>query len=94
MTSPLDTITRITTIANGATRPSGTSHPSNSSDAANNNPKPPDSHNRSPTSGGHITRTHNRVPLTEYSRFPLLAVASALSTNVCGGRVHHLEGCG
>ena len=21
-------------------------------------------------------------------------VASALSTNVCGGRVHHLEGCG
>ena len=25
------------------------------SDAANNNPKPPDSHNRSPTSGGHIT---------------------------------------
>ena len=33
------------------------------SDAANNNPKPPDSHNRSPTSGGHITWTHNRVPL-------------------------------
>ena len=32
------------------------------SDAANNNPKPPDSHNRSPTSGGHITWTHNRVP--------------------------------
>ena len=34
------------------------------SDAANNNPKPPDSHNRSPTSGRHITWTHNRVPLT------------------------------
>ena len=34
------------------------------SDAANNNPKPPDSHNRSPTSGRHITWTHNRAPLT------------------------------
>ena len=32
------------------------------SDTANNNPKPPDSHNRSPTSGRHITWTHNRVP--------------------------------
>ena len=54
---------RIATIASGTTRPSGTSHPPNSSDAANNNAKPPDSHYRSPTSGGHITWTHNRVPL-------------------------------
>ena len=54
---------KCSTIASGATRPSGTSHPSNSSDAANNNPKPPDSHNRSPTSGGHNPWTHNRVPL-------------------------------
>ena len=30
---------------------------------ANNNPKPPDSHNRSPTNGGHITRTQIRDPL-------------------------------
>ena len=39
------------------------------SDAANNNPKPPDSHNRSPTSGGHITWTHNRVPLNHTEPF-------------------------
>ena len=37
--------------------------PERTAKRANNNPKPPDSHNRSPTSGGHITRTHNRVPL-------------------------------
>ena len=57
-------------IEHRRTRPSGTSHPSNSSDAANNNPKPPDSHNRSPTSGGHITRTQIRGPpqLHDYNR--------------------------